>query len=366
MDEPTSIADRIGVPMKRAIAAVILAGLSLGLGGVAKTLDIYFIDVEGGQSTLIVTPAGETLLVDAGYGPRNGRGAGSPAPGRDPDRILAAAKDAHVDHIDYLMVTHFHPDHAGGVPDLAAKIPIRTFIDYGAPLGTDRMATGTYRAYDPVRGAHPHLLPQPGDRLPIQGVDADIMSVDGLVISKPNRGAGQVNPACSTVEEQEPDGTENFRSLGVRIQFGAFRFLDLGDLMGNSLASTVCPRNLLGEAEVYLVPHHGNYDSNVPAVLAAVKPRVAIMNNGATKGGDPDSFATLRQQRTLEDLWQLHRSTNKNAANSPDELIANVDEGESAYWIKLTATSDGDFTVFNSRTGFTKAYAGKRKAIPVH
>jgi len=137
-------------------------------------------------------------------------------------------------------------------------------------------------------------------------------------------------------------------------------------LMGNSLASTVCPRNLLGEAEVYLVPHHGNYDSNVPAVLAAVKPRVAIMNNGATKGGDPDSFATLRQQRTLEDLWQLHRSTNKNAANSPDELIANVDEGESAYWIKLTATSDGDFTVFNSRTGFTKAYAGKRKTIPVH
>ena len=348
--------------MKRVIVAVALSVLGLGLGDAAITLDIYFIDVEGGQSTLIVSPTGESLLIDAGYGRRIGRDQDtSNTLARDPERILAATRAAHVDHIDYLMITHFHQDHAGGVSELASKIPIRTFIDYGAPLGTDRMATGVYRTYEPARASHPHIVPAPGDRLPIRGIDADIVSVDGLVQSKPIEDAVEENAACSTVEVQEPDGTENFRSLGVRIQFGAFRFLDLGDLMGNTLASTVCPRNLLGEADVYLVPHHGDYDSNVPAVLAAVRPRVAILNNGATKGGDPASFATLRRQPGLEDVWQLHASNNKGAANSPDQFIANVDEGETAYWIKLTATSNGDFTLLNGRTGFTKTYSAKNK-----
>ncbi len=348
--------------MKRVVVAVTLSVLSLALGEVATTLDIYFIDVEGGQSTLIVTPTGESLLIDAGYGRRIGRGQDtSDTLARDPERILAATRAAHVDHIDYLLITHFHPDHAGGVPELASKIPIGTFIDYGAPLGTDRMATGVYRTYEPARASHPHLVPAPGDRLPIRGIDADIVSVDGLVLSKPIEGAGQENAACSTVEDQEPDGTENFRSLGVRIQFGAFRFLDLGDLMGNTLASTVCPRNLLGEADAYLVPHHGDYDANVPAVLAAVKPRVAIMNNGATKGGDPASFATLHRQPELEDVWQLHASNRQGAANSPDQFIANVDDGQTSHWIKLTATSNGDFTIVNGRTGFTKTYAERDK-----
>jgi len=316
----------------------------------AKTLDIFFIDVEGGESTLIVTAAGESLLIDAGYA---GRG------GRDPARILAAAREAHIDHIDYLLITHFHPDHVGGVPELAALTPIRTFIDYGEPLGTDRMSIGGFRNYEVIRSQHSHLQLKPGDRLPLKGVHADIVSAAGVILSKPLPGGGRKNDACATLEDQPDDRTENFRSIGLRLRFGAFRFVDLGDLSGNTLSALVCPKNLLGEASVYLVPHHGNFDSNVPAVIAALQPQVAIMNNGATKGGAPASFAALHQQSGLEELWQLHASRNHNAENSADAFIANVDEGQTGYWIKLTANDDGSFILVNGRNGLSKTYRAR-------
>jgi beta-lactamase superfamily II metal-dependent hydrolase len=342
---------RYSVPVtKRVMAAAALSLALIGSLSAAKTLEIFFIDVEGGESTLIVTAAGESLLIDAGYA---GRG------GRDPARILAAAREAHLDHIDYLLITHFHPDHVGGVPELAALIPIGTFIDYGEPLGTDRMSIGGFRNYESLRGQHVHLQPKPGDRLPLKDVDADIASAAGVILSKPLREGGQKNAACTTLEDQPDDGTENFRSVGLRLRFGRFRFVDLGDLSGNTLGTLGCPVNLLGEASVYLVPHHGNYDSNVPAVIAAVRPRVAIMNNGATKGGAPAAFATLRQQPGLEDLWQLHASRNQNAENSAEAFIANVDEGQTSYGLKLTALNDGSFTVTNDRNGFSKTYPAK-------
>jgi len=328
---------------------VVAAVLSLALiaSAATRSLDIFFIDVEGGESTLIVTAARQSLLIDAGYG---GRG------GRDPARILAAAREAGIDHIDYLLITHFHSDHVGGVPELSALMPIDAFLDYGEPLGSDRMAIGGFRNYEPIRKQHRHLQPKPGDRLPLEGVDADIVSAAGAVLSKPLPGGGQKNPACATLEDQPEDGTENFRSIGLRLRFGAFRFVDLGDLSGNTLGSLVCPTNPLGTASVYLVPHHGNFDSNVPAVVAALRPRVAIMNNGATKGGAPEAFATLHHQPGLEDLWQLHASRNQRAENSADSFIANVDEGQTGYWIKLTASDDGTFTVVNGRNGFSKTY----------
>jgi competence protein ComEC len=318
----------------------------------AKTLEIFFIDVEGGEATLIVTPKGESLLIDAGYA----RG------GRDPARILAAAREAGIDHIDYLLITHFHPDHVGGVPELATLIPIRTFIDYGEPLGTDRMTIGGFRNYEPVRNQRPHLQAKPGDRLPLNGLDVDIVSAGGQVLSAPLPGAGHKNDACSTLEQQLEDGTENFRSIGLRLQFGKFRFVDLGDLSGNTLGTLVCPRNLLGTTSVYLVPHHGNYDSNVPAVLAALRPRVAIMNNGVTKGGAPVAIATVRDKSKsgVEDLWQLHASEHPNADNAADSFIANVDDGQTSYWLRLTAADDGSFTIFNGRNGFSKTYRAIR------
>jgi competence protein ComEC len=353
-ERPGNVCERTKKEYSGAVATRVLATavfiLVLMGSASAKTLDIFFIDVEGGEATLIVTATGESLLIDAGYG---GRG------GRDPARILAAAREARVDHIDYLLITHFHPDHIGGVSELAGLIPIRAFMDYGEPLGTDRMAIGGFRNYEPVRSQHLHLRLKPGDRLPLKGVDAEIVSAAGAVLSKPLPGGGQKNAACATIEDQPDDGTENFRSIGLRLRFGAFRFIDLGDLSGNTLGALVCPMNLLGAASLYLVPHHGNFDSNVPAVIAALRPRVAIMNNGATKGGAPEAFATLRHQPGLEDLWQLHASRNQNADNSADSFIANVDEGQTSYWIKLTANDDGNFTVINGRSGFSKTYVAK-------
>ncbi len=328
----------------------------------ARDLEIFFIDVEGGQATLIVTPAGQTLLIDAGYGPRAGRGGDPTIGGRDPDRILAAARAAGIDRIDYLLITHFHNDHVGGVPDLASKVPIGTFIDYGFPLGTDRMATNAFRAYEPVRDRGEHLQPQPGDRLPLKGIDVEIVSAAGKLLSQPLPGAGQPNSACATLEDHPEDGTENFRSIGIRLQFGAFRFVDLGDLSGNTLTRLACPVDLLGRASVYLIAHHGDYDSNVPALLAALRPRVAIMNNGPTKGGAPDAFKTLNAQPDM-DLWQLHESRNERAQNAPDAFIANVDDGATAHWLKLTAREDGSFELLNSRTAFLEQY--RPDPIPV-
>ena len=312
----------------------------------ARDLEIFFIDVEGGQSTLIVTPAGESLLIDAGYGGREGR---------DPNRIMAAVREAGLERIDYLIATHFHNDHVGGVPELAAKIPIIRFIDYGSPLGTDRMATNGFRAYEPIRDQHEHFEPHPGDRLPLKGLDVDIVSSSGVLLSSPLPGAGQPTAGCDSLENHVEDGTENFRSIGTRLQMGEFRFVDLGDLSGNTLGKLVCPVNLVGKASVYLVAHHGNYDSNVPALVQALGPQAAIMNNSAFKGGDPNAFATLQNQPGM-DLWQLHASRNEHAQNSADDYLANVDEGATSYWIKLTAKSDGSFELTNGRTGFVKRY----------
>jgi competence protein ComEC len=335
----------------RLLATALLIVLSASAAPTIGTLEFFFIDVEGGASTLIVTPAGQSLLIDAGYG---GRG------GRDPERILAAAADAGVTRIDYLLITHYHNDHVGGVPELASRIPIGTFIDYGPPLGTDRMTTGAFRAYEPVRGANPHLEPRPGDALPLDGIEARVVSAGGVLLTTPLDGGGSTNDACAGAEDHPEDGTENFRSIGVMLRFGVFRFLALGDLSGNTLTRLVCPRDLLGEVSVYLVSHHGDYDTNVPALYAALRPRAAIMNNGVTKGGSPDAFKTLHALPELEDLWQLHASRNERVVNSPEELIANVDDGTTGYPIRLTAFADGGFRIVNARTGFGKSYPPRK------
>ncbi len=352
--------------MRLVIAIALAAGLVIPTAA-ARTLDIYFIDTEGGQATLLVTPGGESVLVDAGYGPRGGRGRGPVQPAdRDANRIVDAARAAGISRIDYLIVTHFHPDHAGGVAELAAKLPIGTFVDYGAPLGTpygpDRMSVNTFANYEAARLKGRHLEAKVGERLPVKGLDAIIVSAGGTRISRPLPDGGATNSACTGIEPHPEDGTENFRSVGVMFRFGAFRFLDLGDLSGMTLTRLACPKNLLGRASVVLTPHHGDYDAAVPALYAALQPRVVVMNNGAgtNHGGAPDHFRAIRQQASLEDLWQIHLSANTTTENSDDQFLANVDDGRTTgFAIKLSADSDGSFTVVNTRTGFTRFYPKK-------
>ena len=339
------------------ISLAFIAVVALGASA-ARGLDIYFIDVEGGQATLLVTPAGESLLIDAGYGPRGARGNIPAVPnGRDAGRILQAIKGAGLDHLDYLLVTHFHPDHAGGVPEVAAKIPITTFIDYGDPLGSDRMAANAFRNYEPVRKLGRHIVARAGDHLALKDIEAQFVSADGKLIPRAIGDGGETNSACRNVEEHPEDGTENYRSVGLMFKYGAFRFLDVGDLSGMTLTRLACPKDLLGRVSVYLTSHHGDYDSNVPALYAALQPRVVVMNNGVTRGGSPDVFKSLAAEKSIEDLWQLHYSANSGAENSLEPLIANVDDGtQTAYAIRITAFEDGSFRVTNDRNGFTKEY----------
>jgi competence protein ComEC len=334
--------------MKRfaaALAIAVCAVASFSSANAAASLAIYFIDVEGGQSTLIVTPAGQSLLVDTGFGGFDGR---------DPDRIVAAAKDAGISAIDYLLVTHFHADHVGGVPELARRLPIRTFVDHDAILPTDRNSAPVFEAYAAARKQGRHMVAKPGDRVPLKDVEVVVVSSGGDTITKPLAGGGQANAACPASAPEAAEPTENPRSTGFRLQFGQFRFIDLGDLSGPTLFALFCPSNLLGSAQVYLVPHHGGSDVVYPATFV-VHPRVAILNNGEKKGGSPDAFENLRRVTGLEDVWQIHRSGADGARNFTDARVANLDE-RTAHWIKLTAAADGTFSVTNGRTGETKAY----------
>jgi beta-lactamase superfamily II metal-dependent hydrolase len=318
----------------------------------ADTLDIYFIDVEGGQSTLIATPAGESLLIDTGY-------AGNEA--RDARRIMAAVRDAGLKQIDYLLTTHFHPDHDGGVVELAKQIPIRTFIDHGgfdpaAVAATSAAAVAAYEAYVAVRATGTHIDAKPYDRLPLKGLEVSFVASARATIAKPVAGAGAANAACPPTPPDPAEPLENPRSTGFHLRFGDFRFIDLGDLSGPPLHALVCPANLLGPIDAYLVPHHGGNDVSHPSLVAALTPRIAIVNNGRVKGGQARTFDMLHGSKGIEDVWQLHRSENEGVRNFPDSRIANLDE-TTGHWLKLSASPNGSFSVTNTRTGERKAYA---------
>jgi len=343
------------------VASIILAASALAAA--RSTLDIYFIDVEGGQSTLFVTPAGESLLVDTGF-PGDGTfnsSPGDPARARDAQRILAAARDAGVTRIDYLLITHFHADHDGAVVELAQLLPIRTFVDHRTvlPIAEDNVK-GTLAAFDryaAVRAKRRHLAPAPGARLPLKGVEAIVVSAAGSTIAKPLAGAGARTPGCAPTAPPPEEPNENPRSTGFQLRFGRFRVLDVGDLSGPPLFALACPTSLVGPLDVYLVAHHGGIDAADPTTFAAFRPRLAVLNNGATKGGAPETFAALHVVSGM-DVWQLHRSTRPGARNFADDRIANLDES-TAHWIKVSAREDGSFTVTNGRTGTGRDYRAR-------
>ena len=332
-------------------------------GAAAKTLDIYFIDVEGGQSTLLVTPKGESLLIDTGWAGNGTPGSkpGEPSQSRDARRIVGAARDAGIKQIDYALITHFHADHDGGVVELAQLMPIRHFIDHGslpAEARADAVTNEAFEAYLAVRNKVEHMEPRPGDRLPIMDIDAVIVSSAGSTVRTPFPGAGSLNAACERSALAPGDSIENPRSTGVVVRFGKFRFLDVGDLSGQPLFELACPNNIIGPVDAYLVAHHGGADVADPATFAAFNPRVAIMNNGLKKGGARATYAVLHHVSGLEDVWQLHRSEAAGETNFGAERIANLDES-TAYWIKLSAAEDGSFRVLNGRTGEWKNYPAR-------
>ena len=332
----------------------------------AKPLTIYFIDVEGGQATLFVSPSSESLLVDTGWRVVS---PGSPEmDARDAKRIVAAAHLAGLSRIDYVLLTHYHTDHVGGVPQLASLIPIGTFIDHG-PLRelNDRSTVDGYNAYQKLlaTGAYKHIVAKPGDRLPVTGVDASVISADGELIAQPLPGAGAENPACALSSPRPADQTENARSLGIEISFGKLRVLDLGDLTWDKEMQLMCPVNKLGTVDILVVSHHGWYQSSSPALVEAIHPRVAVMDNGANKGGSIPTFKTLADATDLSgkptQLWQLHYSNEAKDLNRPDGFIANPAGSDNGEFLKLTASPNGSFIILNSRTGLAETYKPVRE-----
>jgi competence protein ComEC len=319
----------------------------------ARQLQVYFIDVEGGQSTLIVTPAGQSLLVDTGWAGFNGR---------DAARIADAAKQAGVTKLDYVWITHYHADHVGGVPALLEKIKVGAFVDHGENHENTQQVRDLYAAYQKAIAGTKHIVIKPGDKLPLKGVDLVALTADGKRVAKALPGAGQPNSNCAAEPAPANDVTENAFSAGFLLTYGKFRFLDLGDLTKNREIELACPNNLIGPVDVYLTTHHGLFQSNSRAIVNAVEPRVAIMNNGARKGGSPDAWQIVHDSPRLQDLWQLHYAVASDAAhNTTEQLIANPEEKCSGQYLKLTAGSDGSFQVWNSRNQFSKQYGAAGK-----
>jgi len=313
---------------------------------------IYSIDVEGGQSTLLVAPSGASLLVDTGWPNHDGR---------DAVRIQATMKDAGITRIDHVFITHYHTDHVGGVPELVKRVPVGEFIDHGPNQEDSDVTRHDFAAYLKAIEGKPRRSIRPGDVIQIPGLSVIVLAADGEHIAAVPGFNPQPNSLCASERPWAADPSENARSAGILVTFGKFRFLDLGDLTGAKEVALVCPNNPIPPIDLYLVNHHGMNLSNSRALVDPIHPRVAIMNNGPHKAGMPEAWQTVHDSPGMDDLYMVHTAEGSDAAhNSPEALIANPKGSviDGAYF-KVVASPTGSFSVTNSRTGQTKEYPHK-------
>jgi competence protein ComEC len=317
----------------------------------ANNLDIYWVDTEGGAATLIVTPSGQSLLVDAGY---------STPDDRDAKRIFQAAQSAGLKKIDYLLTTHFHIDHVGGTAALARMIPIEHFLDHGDSVQAKDPQSGSYWEAYSVIAAGKRTILKPGDKLPLKGIDAVVVSANAQTLPSAINGGGP-NPFCQGAADKPPDKSENQRSVGFLLTYGKFTFATLGDLTWDIEMQLACPVNKLGAVTLFQATNHGFVKdfSGAPALVLALKPQVVVVNNGPTKGWQNSAWETVSKIQGLEDIWQMHRAMGPDHDfNVPDDRIANLEPTEECkgFSLKASIAEDGKFKLTNERMGFSKSY----------
>jgi len=318
----------------------------------ADTLDIWVVDVEGGKAMLVKTPSGQTMVIDGGMPGINDR---------DLNRVVAAAEAAGIKQFDVYLITHYDVDHVGNVPNIYSRFPAKLLVDHGPLLPNPKLAPVNRKAADAYVAFLPgkkRLSVKPGDVIPLRDVRITVLSSNEQFITKPRPGAGQANSECPATLPEPMRGDDNAASIGTLWEFGKFRMVDLADLLQWAELRLVCPNNLIGKVDLFMVSHHGLALSNAPALVHAIQPKAAITNNGERKGIAPEVVKTLRSSPGLEDIWQLHYSTTAGAdLNAPEQFIANMKTQDcQGHWIKVSARRDGSFTITNSRNNFSKTY----------
>ena len=335
----------------------------------SKTFDMYVIDTEGGLAALYVSPTGESLMTDTG----------NPG-GRDTDRIMEVLNSAGIKQIDHLILTHYHSDHVGGLEELAKRIPIKHFIDHGAPTDPREQVPGFQAMYAELWAKAQHTVAKVGDHIPFAGAKVLVVTSAGQTLKTPIAGApgaGKPNPECADFKPRDESHVDpdNHQSVGIVITYGKFRTINLGDFTYNREQQLMCPNNPIGTVDVYMTSHHGIDQSGSPVLVHGLRPRVAIMNNSARKGGAIPTMQTLYTSPGLEDIWQLHWAYAAGLElNAPSLFIANIEDPEvvagvltktplagrgghnsgPAYWIKVSARANGSFTVTNTRNNFSE------------
>jgi beta-lactamase superfamily II metal-dependent hydrolase len=331
----------------------------------AKTLDMYVIDVEGSKASLLVSPSGQSMLIDAGV-------PGSENNGRDANRIMEACKAAGVKKIDYMVTTHYDGDHVGGVPAVAERMPIGTFVDHGENVQINDFTIKVVKDYMAVVAKGKRLVVKPGDRIPIKGFDALVVMAAGKAITQPLKGAGQPNPDCDTTPRKtwgpnargivdNQDTNENAMAITLLITYGKFRMLDPADLTWNMDRILMCPVNRVGTVDLYMTANHGTDNANSPILVHALRPRVVIADNGPRKGASAEVFKTVESSPGLEDYWQAHYLiAGGEKANVAPDFIANIEGSPDGKWIKVSVDQNGTFTVTNTRNNFSKTYKPRK------
>lgn len=345
--------------LKSVLAVLLVASFALTSWGAKKDkrLDIYWVDVEGGAATLIVTPQGESILIDSGN------------PGfRDPNRIAQAiTKTAGLQQLDFLITTHYHGDHFGGAEALSRLLPIKAVYDNGEFEGMPEHPGKAYFSF----AAGSRSVINPGDTLPLaQSAEEDSAQVAFRCIGtrqqfiQPATDAPSNKTVCATAREKDRDGSDNANSVVMLLEFGGFRFYDGGDVTWNNEKKLVCPVNLIGEIDVYQVTHHGLDSSNNPLVLNSLLPTVAVFNNGHTKGCMPEVFTNLTATKSIQAIYQGHKNLRPDGAtnNTADDYIANHGTPEEckANIIKLSvAPHTKSYTISIPANDHTRTYQTK-------